>query len=307
VCAQISEQSVLSGQREYQALPSCSLSYVCILTRCRADAAETMGSNTRRADKKPNPMVSLTLGERTAANAVVPFAASSLVTRLLPGVLSVIAGSVDVISFLGLGGLFTAHITGNLVVLAAHIVTGKAVPLAPILAVPVFIAVLGLTRLAAAGLEEARHATLRPLLALQFVLLVSFLAVAVAAGPFRDPDSPMAVVAGMLGVAAMAVQNALVQISLVGAPATAVMTTDITKFTTDVVAILFRRDPNGVACARTRAGRTWPAILGFTVGCSLGAVLNAAIGLWSLALPAGFALLALTLARITRLHLRSHL
>ncbi len=33
--------------------------------------------------------------------------------RLLPFVLSVIAGCSDVISFVGLGGLFTAHITGN--------------------------------------------------------------------------------------------------------------------------------------------------------------------------------------------------
>jgi uncharacterized membrane protein YoaK (UPF0700 family) len=219
---------------------------------------------------------------------------NSLGTRLLPAILSIIAGSVDVISFLGLGGLFTAHITGNLVVLAAHIVTGRAMPLAPILAVPVFIAVLGLTRLAAAGLEDVRRATLRPLLALQLVLLVSFLVVDVAAGPFRDPNAPIEVVAGMLGVAAMAVQNALVQISLVGAPATAVMTTDITKFMMDLGAILFLRDPNEVAHASSRARRTWPAILGFTVGCSLGAILEAAIGPWSLALP--IALGALTLA-----------
>ena len=33
--------------------------------------------------------------------------------------LSLTAGSADVISFLGLGGLFVAHITGNLVILAA--------------------------------------------------------------------------------------------------------------------------------------------------------------------------------------------
>jgi uncharacterized membrane protein YoaK (UPF0700 family) len=216
--------------------------------------------------------------------------------RLLPGILSVIAGSVDVISFLGLGGLFTAHITGNLVVLAAHIVTGRAMPLAPILAVPVFIAVLGLTRLAAGRLENIRRATLRPLLALQLVLLVIFLLVDVTTGPFRDPNAPIAVVAGMLGVAAMAVQNALVQISLVGAPATAVMTTDITKFIMDLGTILVRCDPNQVAYASSRARHTWPAILGFTVGCSLGAIAEVAIGPWSLALPAALGALALALS-----------
>jgi uncharacterized membrane protein YoaK (UPF0700 family) len=233
--------------------------------------------------------------ERAAASAVAPAIDSSRGTKLLPGVLSIVAGSVDVICFLGLGGLFAAHITGNLVVLAAHIVTGGPTPLAPILSVPVFIAVLGFTRLVAAGLEKTHHGTLRPLLTLQFVLLVSFLTVRVAAGSGLDPDAPSAVVAGMLGVAAMAVQNALVQISLVGAPATAVMTTDITVFVMDVGAMLFRRDPNEVARARGRARHTWPPIVGFTVGCGLGAVLEAAIGPWSLALPTGLALVALAL------------
>ena len=51
---------------------------------------------------------------------------SSLGTKLLPTVLSLIAGSVDVISFLGLGGLFTVHITGNMAILAAHVVSGGA-------------------------------------------------------------------------------------------------------------------------------------------------------------------------------------
>jgi hypothetical protein len=45
----------------------------------------------------------------------MPSANSWFGIRLLPNVLSLTAESMDVIGFLGLGGLFTAHITGNLV------------------------------------------------------------------------------------------------------------------------------------------------------------------------------------------------
>jgi uncharacterized membrane protein YoaK (UPF0700 family) len=67
--------------------------------------------------------------------------------RLLPFVLGVIAGSSDVISFLGLGGLFTAHITGNLIILAAHVLGGEPAQVALMLSVPVFVVGLTLTRL----------------------------------------------------------------------------------------------------------------------------------------------------------------
>jgi uncharacterized membrane protein YoaK (UPF0700 family) len=99
----------------------------------------------------------------------------------------------------------------------------------------------------------------------------------------------------MLGVSAMAVQNALVQISLKGAPSTAVMTTNITRFMMDVGGVMFGREAAEVAKARSRAQSTWSAILGFAVGCGLGAACEAAIGLTALALPTGLALLALAM------------
>ena len=228
----------------------------------------------------------------------------------LPFLLSVIAGATDVISFLGLDGLFTAHITGNLVILAAHIVSGGPVPLAPMLSVPIFIIALGLACLFAAGLEAIGVASLRPLLLLQSLLLSGFLALCLTAGPPRslpilaqgwlDANAAIAIVAGMFGVSAMAVQNALVHISLKGAPATAVMTTNVTLLTIDVGNMLISRHPKDAAKARSRARHTWPAVVGFAVGCTLGASCEMIVGLRSLALPAGLAFLSLALGRATR-------
>src|SRR6201997_3517543 len=131
--------------------------------------------------------------------------AADLAGWALPFVLSVVAGSTDIIGFLGLNGLFTAHITGNIVVLAAHIVAGDPTIFSYILSVPVFMLVLLLTRLLA-GVERAGLASLGPLLLLQLLLLVGFLALSVTAGPWTNPNAAIAIVAGMLGVAAMAVQ-----------------------------------------------------------------------------------------------------
>jgi uncharacterized membrane protein YoaK (UPF0700 family) len=77
----------------------------------------------------------------------MPSANSWFGIRLLPSVLSLTAGSMDVIGYLGFGGLFTAHITGNLVIVAAHVVTGEVAQWAAILSVPVFMLVLCLARL----------------------------------------------------------------------------------------------------------------------------------------------------------------
>jgi uncharacterized membrane protein YoaK (UPF0700 family) len=227
--------------------------------------------------------------------AAVPSVDTSAVTRLLPGLLSVIAGSTDAISFIGLAGLFTAHITGNLVILAAHIVTGGEPGIAPMLSVPVFMVVLGIAKLLASALETVGIASLRPLLLLQFLMLLGFLLLCEVGADGFGPQTMRGIAAGMFGVSAMAVQNTLVQISLKAAPSTAVMTTNVTRFMMDLGDIALGRDPENRTKARTRAKHTWPAIAGFALGCALGAGCEARFGLWSLALPAGIALLVFTM------------
>src|SRR5260370_41709207 len=94
-----------------------------------------------------------------------------------------------------------------------------------------------LTRLLAGGCERAGLETLGPLLLLQALALAVFLVLCVTAGPWTDPNATAAVFAGMFGVAAMAVQNALVQISLTNTRTRAVMTTMVTNFRLDVDAL----------------------------------------------------------------------
>jgi uncharacterized membrane protein YoaK (UPF0700 family) len=108
---------------------------------------------------------------------------------------------------------------------------------AEMMSVPVFIVMVGITVQIAGGLESIGLASLRPLLLLQFLLLAGCLVICVAAGPYIEPNATNAILAG--SVSAMAVQNALVQISPKGAPSTAVMTSNVTRFALDVGKVLF--------------------------------------------------------------------
>jgi len=211
----------------------------------------------------------------------------------------VIAGSADVISFLGLG-LFNAHITGNLVILAAHIVARGSADAALMLSVPIFILVLCLMRLLVAVLEAYRIGSLAPLLLLQFLMLSSLFALCGISTHSLKPEARSVLVGSQLGVAAMAVQTALVQLSLKGAPSTAVMTTNVTRFIMDLGEVLLARVPADVIQARWRAKHTWPVIIGFTAGAALGAASFAAAGLKSLGLPVALSLLALAMSLIAK-------
>src|SRR5215471_14784979 len=88
----------------------------------------------------------------------------------LPPLLSTIAGLVDVIGFLSFG-LFTAHVTGNLVVIAALLMRGGPPMMVQILAVPVFAVGVAAVWLIAKALHRRGRALLRPLLLVQFLLL----------------------------------------------------------------------------------------------------------------------------------------
>lgn len=215
--------------------------------------------------------------------------------RVLLFLLSVIAGTTDVIGFLGLNGLFTAHITGNLVLLCTHLAGTGDIQTASILSIPVFATVVCLTRILAGRLILKHTGPLCLLLFLQFACIAGFLCVCMAAGQHPRMDAPITVIAGMLGVSGMAVQNALAQIAIENAPSTAIMTSNVTRFAVDVGTIILNAEQKDVDKARLRSGRTLPVIVGFALGCGIGAVCEQNVGLMALALPTTLAAIALAL------------
>src|SRR5882724_1807420 len=199
--------------------------------------------------------------------------------RLLPSMLSVIAGMVDVIGFLSLG-LFTAHVTGNLVVIAALLVRGGPPNVAQVLAVPVFvIAVAAVWRIAKA-LKRRGPALARPLLLIQFLLLSCVLVLSVIHGPAVNPRGWMSVVIAMIAVSAMACQFALLHLSVPDAPSTAVMTGNLTNAVLSLMDTLSRSQPL-TENAHERLKKTLKLLAGFFAGCIAGAAAVSWLGDWA--------------------------
>jgi uncharacterized membrane protein YoaK (UPF0700 family) len=198
--------------------------------------------------------------------------------------LSFNGGFVDTAGFLGLQGLFTAHVTGNFVTLGAALVYGHHGIIGKILALPVFIVVIALARFAGAALRARKAPVLRVFLGVEVALLFLFFALAVTFGPFDDADSPAALLTGFAGIAAMALQNALHRVHLANLPPTTLMTGSTTQVTIDAVDLISGADPEHAAAIRTRFGRLSLSILYFAAGCAASAALYWYAGFWCLGL-----------------------
>jgi len=205
--------------------------------------------------------------------------------------LSCIAGFVDTCVFVGMFGLFTAHITGNLALIGAELVRHSGDVLAKLLALPVFVAAIVLTVLATDSRRRAGHSSVAPLLCAEAALLILTIVMSVAFGPVLRPDAPWTVIAGMFAVGAMGLQNALMRIELLSLPATTVMTVNVTQTVIDALAIVMHRadsatDVEHLEQARRRFKRMWPPILAFALGAAFGAVGYAWLRLDALICPA---------------------
>jgi uncharacterized membrane protein YoaK (UPF0700 family) len=211
----------------------------------------------------------------------------------LPTMLSLIAGMVDVIGFLSLG-LFTAHVTGNLVVIGAQLVRGGPPHLAQILAIPVFMMAVAAAWLVAKTWDRRGPALLRSLLLVQFLLLAVVLILSVVGDPVSNPHGLMAGVTAMIAVSAMACQFSLLRLAVSGAPSTAVMTGNLTNAVLALLDTLSRAQPLTDG-AGARLTRTLKVLVGFFAGCVAGAAAVSLLGDWAWSLPVVLAAAAVAL------------
>jgi uncharacterized membrane protein YoaK (UPF0700 family) len=196
-----------------------------------------------------------------------------------------VAGSVDTIGFVGLYGLFSAHVTGNFVLIGAAIAHPQLGVIAKLAALPMFMLAAGATSLFLARRVKRGHDPARGVFAVEALLLAGFMAVALWCGPFSSGDQPPAILAGMLGVCAMAVQNAASRTIFAALAPTTVMTGNVTQLVLDLVELRRGGDPTADAAAQARIAKMLPAVLAFATGAIAGGLGYAFIGFAALALP----------------------
>ncbi|VVE05000.1 permease [Pandoraea communis] len=210
------------------------------------------------------------------------------------GILAFVAGYVDVVGFISLFGLFTAHVTGNFVMIGVDIAGDSAGLLAKLLALPTFALAVAATRLTESRMVRNSQSAPPLLLFAEATALVLFMIAGLQASPISDPDTPMAIGAGTLAVVAMGIQNALSRTSLSDLGPTTIMTGNTTQIVIDLVDLPSASEVERKAI-RGRLKKMVPALAGFASGAALGALGYSVLSLWCVVLPIVL-LLALSLS-----------
>jgi uncharacterized membrane protein YoaK (UPF0700 family) len=204
------------------------------------------------------------------------------------GLLSFLAGFVDTAVFVGLFGLFTAHVTGNLALIGTELVNREGEVFSKLLSLPVFVVTVIVTVHLAWMLRSRGRHPVSWLLCIEAVLLSLAVAASLRMRPSDRPDDLFPMLAGMLAAAAMAVQNAMLRVELTALPSTTVMTNNVTQALIDATSLAGRHIEDPVVRERTRRrmGTLWASVLAFTAGAAAGAAGYAWVQFWSLGLPA---------------------
>jgi uncharacterized membrane protein YoaK (UPF0700 family) len=192
------------------------------------------------------------------------------------------AGFVDTCGFIMLFGLFTAHVTGNFVLIGATLAAPRPGILARLLAFPTFILVVAVTQYFLHGCKRSGRDPILPVLMAEAAFLALFLGVGIWGSPVEDADSAITVAIGMFGVAAMAVQNAASHSVFAALAPTTVMTGNVTRIVMDAVEAVLGPD---AAPAKAGLRKMLPPVFGFALGAIAGGLGSVYVSFWCLIAP----------------------
>lgn len=205
-----------------------------------------------------------------------------------------LAGYVDTLGFIALFGLFTAHVTGNFVLIAVSMADPAQTPsLLKLLAFPAFILSVAAARLLVAGCERRGSSAVKPSYLLQLVLLLGFMACGMLAEPVGGSAGALAMAAGLLGAAAMGAHSAASKLLLTHLAPTSMMTGNVTQLVIDATDWL-RGAADGAT--KARCGKFFWPVLAFALGCAAAAFAYLAFGFVALIVPVAILCLHLALA-----------
>lgn len=152
-----------------------------------------------------------------------------------------------------------------------------------LLAFAAFGTAVAAARLLALSIERGGPPLQRVLLLVQVTLLAACMLCGWRAQPIADADAPWVLATGVLGAAAMGVQNAAARLAFSDLAPTTVMTGNVTQLVLD--AVDFLRGGAAAAAVRQRLQKLFWPVLAFACGALGGAAIYVHAFLWSLALP----------------------
>jgi uncharacterized membrane protein YoaK (UPF0700 family) len=208
----------------------------------------------------------------------------------VPALLALVAGYVDIYTFLALFGLFVAQVTGSFVTAGAELVTHDIGILGKVMAFVAFLVAAASTAGLIALARERHLAPLPWMLALETVWLAVFTLLLIAGPPVTGADDWHGILAGVFGAMAMGTQSVLVRLLMKGMPQTNVMTGNMTQLGIEVTALILawrglRRDGTDTAsraefhAARSRLATVLAIAIGFVLGAAIGAASYGRAGL----------------------------
>jgi len=203
--------------------------------------------------------------------------------RLQSSGLAFLAAYVDTLGFIALFGLFTAHVTGNFILIGSALAdTSQMSILLKFLAFPAFIIGVAVGRLLIAAIQRRNGRALGWSLVLQLVLLIGFMVCGMAAAPVQSPTAGWVMASGLLGTASMGVHSAISRLLLAHLAPTSLMTGNVTQVVIDVVDML--RGASDAGTTERCIKFVWP-VLSFGVGAIAAAFAYHAIGFAALIVP----------------------